>query len=138
MCKLRSGLFRRLQLEKAQIFSAAQNLQKERRDAFSGRGGRCQNFSISNRLEIDILASRLKSHLDHFRSSSSHALMQVMRDLAGQRLRHTLGAANCIFISSKRVFCIHQNKHFHTTRPLGRLSPVGRICLFNHRKEVDS
>jgi hypothetical protein len=130
-------------LKKPRIFP----LLGKRRDAFSGRGRRCQSFSISNRLEIHISTSRPKSHLDHFRSSPSHALMQVMRDLAGQRLRHTFGAAQLQLRISHPILearILHtSNKPFHKTRlcstwSLGRLSPSGRLCPFNHRKEVDS
>jgi hypothetical protein len=127
----------------------AWNLQKERRDDFSGRGGRCQSFSISIAWKFTS-TSRPESHLDRFRSSPSHALMQVMRDLAAQRLRHTFGAANCscayilgLFypILEARIFA------YIKLSPFTRLSYaqfgiwegfplVGRLCLFNERKLI--
>jgi hypothetical protein len=47
-------------------------------------------------LEIHISTRRPKSHLDNLPSSPSHALTQVMRDLAGQAgFGSTFGSANC-------------------------------------------
>jgi hypothetical protein len=130
--------FGRLQLEKPGIPPTAWNLQKERRDDFSDRGGRCQSFSISNRLEIHIH----KQAKEPFGSFPCQPIACInagyARDLAGQWLRHTLGAANCscayilgLFYPILEAHIVHtSNKPFHktrlrSTRSLGRLSPTG-------------
>jgi len=134
MCKLRSALFRRLQLKSPEFPLLLGICRKSEETTSQAEAAVVKTFSISNRLEIHIH----KQAKEPFGSFPFEPIACINAGYAGSS-RPTASAhfrrgqlQLCIhsILSSKRIFCIHQISPFHktrlcSTRSLGRLSHNG-------------
>jgi len=148
MCKLRSALFRRLQLEKPRVFPYCLEFAERAKRRLLRPRRPLSKFLNFHRLEIHIH----KQAREPFGSFPFEPIACITAGYAGsssptasahfrrRQLQLCVHPGPILSCPRSAYFCIHQIKPFHKTqlcsiRSLGRLSP-SRETLFNERKLI--